>query len=73
MNAESDRSEQVIEGYKKHKLSISALHQIQRLIRGFEREEHADRRIAWIGMLLLAAIVIGLALNFFNRASITVY
>jgi len=57
MSQESSRSEQVIEGYKKHKLAASALCRIQELIQSFERDRVADRRLAVIGLLGILVLV----------------
>lgn len=57
MSQQSSRSEQVIEGYRKHKLAASALASIYQLIQGFEQERVVDRRLAVIGMLGILALV----------------
>jgi len=57
MEAESSRSEQVIKAYKRHKLSVSALHHIRRMLRGFEQERAADRRLALIGVVVILAML----------------
>ena len=58
MTNKAARSDQVVEGYKRHKLGISALHEIQRLLQGFEQEHEINQRLAWIGRILLVASVI---------------
>ena len=57
MSQQSSRSEQVIEGYKNHKLAASALASIYELIQGFEQERIVDRRLAVIGMLGILVLV----------------
>jgi len=57
MSQETSRSEQVIEGYKKHKLAASALAHIHELIQSFERDRIADRRLAVIGLLGILVLV----------------
>ena len=63
MVTDSNRSERVVEGFKRHKLARSAWRQIHDLLRQFEAERAFDRRAAWLGMIGLT-IVIGLALWF---------
>lgn len=59
MAADESRSEQVVTAYKRHKLAVSALHHIRRILDGFERQRETDRRLALFGvgviLLLLAA------------------
>jgi hypothetical protein len=57
MSQETSRSEQVIEGYKKHKLATSALARIHELIQSFERDRVADRRLAVIGLLSILMLI----------------
>ena len=57
MSQETSRSEQVIEGYKKHKLAASALAGIHELIQSFEQERVVDRRLAVIGLLGILLLV----------------
>ena len=64
MSTQSDRSEQVIENYKKRKLAVNAMRRIHDLIEGFERDRVIDRRIARYGLLVLA-LVVGVSLYFF--------
>jgi len=67
----SQRSEQVVADYKKHKLAISAIHQIQQTIRGFERSRKTDRRIAIAGILLLLLGLLGAGYVFLAMEKIT--
>ena len=57
MSADTSRSAQVIEDYKKHKLASCALHRINDLIRGFEAERTIDRRLAQLGFILVLALI----------------
>ena len=60
-----------IEGYKRHKLAASAFGRIRDLLRGFERERAADRRLALVGMtLLVLALLVYLALRYFGSESV---
>ena len=57
MSADSSRSEQVVEGYKKHKLASSALRRIQELIRGFEEARALDQHLAQFGLIIILALI----------------
>lgn len=57
MSSEGTRSEQVVEAYKKHKLSASAMRRIHELIHGFDEDKASDRRLALIGVVLLAVLL----------------
>ena len=59
-----ERSEAVVEDYKKHKLAGSALCRIQEIIHGFERDRAADVYMARIGIFIIVAIL-GVAAWFF--------
>ncbi len=73
MADEQNRSEPVIEAYKQHKLAYGALRRIHDLISRFDAERAADRRLAWIGITLVLA-VIGLACLYFATAErVTLY
>jgi len=67
MAADISRSEQVVEDFKKRKLTISALRRIQNLILGFEKDRQDDARIARIGLGVLL-VVIALAAYYFLTA-----
>jgi hypothetical protein len=62
MPAQSQRSEEVIADYKKHKLARSALRRIHELLKEFEQERALDRKLAGVG---LAFIVIVIAASLF--------
>ena len=70
MDSETTRSEQVIEDYKKRKLAASALRRIHAIIQGFDQERADDRRLAWLGVLTIALILIVAAVVFFNFDSV---
>ena len=70
MESDTTRSDQVIEDYKKRKLAASALRRIHELIHGFEKGRTEDRRLAWVGVLAIAGILLLAAIVFFNRYSI---
>ena len=57
MSSDSSRSEQVVEGYKRHKLASSALREIHRLLQSFEREREGDKRVAVIGIIVVIALI----------------
>ena len=56
MKADNSRSDQVIEAYKRHKLSVSALHHIRRMLREFDRERAADRKLAIVGVVVIVSL-----------------
>lgn len=66
MPSDPSRSEQVIENYKKRKLASAALHRIHQIIEGFEQDRLTDRRLAWIGIGLLLALIAGWAIFLFS-------
>lgn len=64
MASNTERSEAVVEDYKKRKLASSALRRIQEIIQGFERDRAADVYMARIGIFIILAIL-GFAAYFF--------
>ena len=64
MSFEPTRSEQVVAGYKQHKLGLSALRRIHELTQEFEEERAFDWRMARIG-LLLTVVLMSVSLYFF--------
>ncbi len=56
MSHDTSRSEQVVEGYKKHKLAASALRRIHLLIQGFEQDRAANLRLAGIGLAIILVL-----------------
>jgi hypothetical protein len=57
MSADTSRSEQVVENYKKHKLASSALRRIHDLIRGFEEGRALDLRLAQFGLIIILTLI----------------
>ena len=57
MSNEFERSEQVVDDYRKHKLAASALARIREIVYGFEQERVADRRMARIGIAIILLIL----------------
>ena len=57
MATDESRSEQVITAYKRHKLAISALHHVRRVLRGFEEERSVDRRLAIAGVVAIVSLL----------------
>jgi len=64
MTADTDRSEAVVEDYKKSKLARSALRRIGEIIHGFEQDRAADLRMARIGIAIII-VLLGIAACFF--------
>ena len=56
MSHDTSRSEQVVEGYKTHKLAASALRRIHLLIQGFEQDRAANLRLAGIGLSIILVL-----------------
>lgn len=52
------RSSQVVEKFKQEKLNISILARIQQLLHRFEADNRVDRRLAWLGVILLIAVAL---------------
>lgn len=65
MSNHSSKSEEVVEGYKRHKLSASALREIHRLLQEFEQARAADKRIAVIGVIVMIALLAAAVLYIF--------
>jgi len=72
MAADSERSELVVEDYKKHKLARSALLRIHEIIHGFERDRAADLRMARIGISIILVLLGVAAYFFFGSDSLTI-
>ncbi len=72
MSADTSRSEQVVESYKKHKLAASALRRIHELILGFEGACAADLRLARIGLVVILVLLAMLAYIFVGSGQVTV-
>jgi hypothetical protein len=63
MAADYERSEAVVEDYKKRKLATSALCRIRDLIHGYEKDRVIDLRLARIGIIII--LLLGIAAYFF--------
>jgi hypothetical protein len=72
MAADISRSEQVVEDFKKRKLTISALRRIQNLILGFEKDRQDDARLAWIGLAAVLVVIVLATYIFLTADSITI-
>ena len=57
MSSDTSRSEQVIEGYKKHKLAHNALRRIRDLIHEFEAGRVLDLRLAQFGSVIILGLL----------------
>jgi len=71
MATDSERSEVVVEDYKKHKLARSALRRIHEIIIGFEQDRAADLRMARIGITIILVLLGVAAYFFFGSDSLT--
>ncbi len=72
MKADTPRSEQVVEDYKKRKLAISALRRIHEIIDGFEHDRETDHRLARIGIVIIVGILAVAAYFFFGTSTVTI-
>ncbi|TNF85792.1 MAG: hypothetical protein JSU67_13505 [Gammaproteobacteria bacterium] len=72
MTPDSERSEQVIESYKRRKLAASAIRRIHEIIQGFEQDRIADWRMARIGAMIILALLAIAAFLFFGSRGVTV-
>jgi hypothetical protein len=71
MPAQPSKSEEVIADYKKHKLARSALRRIHELLKEFEQERALDRKLAGVGLALIA-LLIAVSLFWLSTAGSTV-
>lgn len=73
MNSNATRSEQVIEGFKKQKLTNSAIHKIHRLIESFEEDRQSDIHWARVGLISLTTLLLfGLSIFAFGMTEVTI-
>jgi hypothetical protein len=72
MTTGNERSELVVEDYKKHKLARSALRRIHEIINGFEQDRAADLRMARIGISIVLVLLGVAAYFFFGSDSLTI-
>jgi len=68
MDQQANRSNKVIDRYRQHKISASVYAQIKALLKNFEAEDVADKRLAWIGIGIALALV-AVSVFFFVRGS----
>lgn len=61
-----------MEKYKQNKINLGVLVRIQRLLQKFKKEELLDRRLAWIGILLLLALLFIAYYLFSSGSSLTI-
>ncbi len=73
MSADTSRSEQVVEDYKKHKLARNALRRIQDLIREFEAGRAFDLRLALFGLIIVFTLTGVSAYFLLSADSMTLY
>lgn len=71
MAADYERSEAVVEDYKKRKLASSALNRIHQIIQGFEQDRAADLRMARIGIGIIVLLIAVASYFFFSGDSLT--
>ena len=71
MTSDIERSEKVVEDYKKRKIARSALRRVHELVHGFEQERIFDRRMARIGLILIFVVLAIAAFRFFSGESLT--
>jgi len=71
MTPDIERSEKVVEEYKKRKLASSALRRIHELILDFEQERVADWRMARIGVVIIVTLLAIAAYLFFRAGGLT--
>lgn len=71
MTADTNRSEAVVEDFKKRKLAGSALRRIRNIIHGFEQDRAADLRMARIGITIIIVLLGVAAYFFFGSDSLT--
>jgi len=73
MSADTSRSDQVIEDYKRHKLARSALRHIDELVRGFEKGWALDLRLAQFGLIIILALIAGAVYFLLSADSLTLF
>lgn len=72
MTPDRERSEQVIESYKRRKLAASAIRRIHEIIQSFEQDRIADWRMARIGIVIILALLAIAAFLFFGSRGVAV-
>ncbi len=72
MQQPTNRPEQVVNNYRQHKISVSVYARIKELLMKFDADSAADRRMAWIGLLVFAfGIAASVAYFFVSGSQIT--
>ena len=71
MEQSNNRSEQVVNNYRQHKLSISVYARIKALLMQFEADSAADRRLARIGLTIVLVLVASAVYFFFTGSQVT--
>ena len=71
MSSDTQRSEQVIEDYKKHKLASSALRRIHAIIRSFDEDHAANLRLARVGLVIVVVLIAVASYFLLNTESVT--
>jgi len=72
MEQQNNRSEQVVEHYRQHKISVSVYAQIKALLQSFDAEDAANRRMAWIGLGIALALVAASIFIFASGSQVTI-
>lgn len=72
MEQKTDRSDQVVDHYQQHKISASVYAQIKALLKNFEAEDAANRRMAWIGLGIALALVAFSVYVFVSGSQVTI-
>ena len=67
-----ERTDQVVDDYKQHKMNVSVMTRIQHLLAQFEADYAADRRWAWYGIVILIGVAMAAAYFFINGSKITI-
>jgi len=71
MEQQTNRSEQVVDRYQQHKISASVYAQIKALLKRFEADDAAERRMAWVGLGIALVVVASAVFLFVSGTQIT--
>ena len=72
MDSNTTRSTEVIEDFRKRKLSRSAWYEIHRLIESFDDDRQSDIHWAKIGLITLIVLLISASIFFFGMTEIKI-
>lgn len=61
-----------MEKYKQNKINIGVIARIRQLLQKFEKEEMLDRKLAWIGIFVLLALLLVAIYLFSSGTSLTI-